>query len=98
MSAILKVRKLRHISWPKETERVCSAEAEQPSQQLQNCKAKTKLFIPTEEILDITLQSKGSLISRKTSYLRDALKESLGEVLPPKPSNARPCLRKETIH
>ena len=44
---------------------VCSAEAEQPSQQLQNCEANTKLFIPPEELLDITLQSKGSLISRE---------------------------------
>ena len=46
-----------------------------------------KVFIPIEELQDIShFTPKGSLISRKTTYLRGALNESLGKVLLPRPS------------
>ena len=52
---------------------------------------KLKYLFQLQGLQDIALQSKGSLISRKTSYLGGELKESLGKVLPPRPSNPDPA-------
>ena len=71
---------LRYISWPRETKGVRASRID--------CSANRKVFIPTEELQDISYFSpKGSLISRKTTHLRVALKEGLGKVLLPRPSN-----------
>ena len=48
--------------------------------------AKTRVFIPREELKEIVLQFKGSQSQEKSYLHRGALKESLGKVLLPKSS------------
>ena len=74
-SAILKARTLIQISWPNETERAFSEEA--PSTTIrpvaETVKLKQKYLFQRRDYW-----TSRSLISRKTSYLRGVLKESVG--------------------
>ena len=70
--------------------------SQQPSEQSHRL-LKQKVFISAEGLQDIAFHPVQRITNfDKTSYLRGALKKSLGKVLPPRPSN--PDLRKRTMY
>ena len=75
-SAILKARTLRHITWPNATEMVFSQEAASTTNG-----GSTGHRAPVQRLSNL----------KKNTYLRGALKESLGKFLPSRPSNPSPA-------